>query len=159
MYVSRLDLPDHVRHAAITLLQGMLANAVDLVRQAKQAHWNVKGPNFFMLHQLFDALHDEVEEFEDMIAERITELGGTADARVQTVAATTQLYEYPLNAHGGEAHLKALAGSLAAFGKLARTGIDAATQAGDADTADLFTELSRACDKQLWFVEAHLLPG
>ncbi|WP_156255048.1 DNA starvation/stationary phase protection protein Dps [Sandarakinorhabdus oryzae] len=157
MYTSRLDLPEHVRHAAIALLQAMLANAVDLVRQAKQAHWNVKGPNFFMLHQLFDALHDTVEEFEDTIAERITALGGTADARVQTVAATTVLYDYPIAASSGEAHLKALAGSLGEFGKHARAAIEAAAVAGDADTADLFTGLSRECDKQLWFVEAHLV--
>lgn len=157
MYISRLDLPEHVRHGAIALLQAMLANAVDLERQAKQAHWNVKGANFFMLHLLFDNVHDAVEEFEDVIAERIAALGGVADARVQTVAASTGLYQYPDHAISGDAHLKALAGSLGQFGKLARAAISAADAAGDADTADLFTGLSRECDKQLWFVEAHLL--
>lgn len=157
MYISRLDLSEHVRHASVALLQPMLANAVDLERQTKQAHWNVKGPQFFMLHLLFDKIHNAIEDFEDMIAERITTLGGIADARVQTVAASTSLYEYPANAVSGEAHLKALAGSLGTFGKLARAAIDSAAGIGDADTADLFTGLSRECDKQLWFIEAHLV--
>lgn len=156
MYVSRLDLPDHVRHAAIALLQSILANAVDLERQAKQAHWKVKGPQFFTPHSLFDQVQDVVEASEDVVAERIVALGGVADARVQTVAATTGLYDYPDHAIGSEALLKALAGSLGQFGKLARAAIASAEAAGDANTADLFTGLSRVCDKQLWFIEAHL---
>lgn len=155
-YTSRLDLSEHVRKGSIALLQTRLADSIDLEAQTKQAHWNVKGKDFFQLHLLFDKIHEEVEEFVDLIAERITALGGVADGRVQTVAATSSLYEYPLQARGGEAHLKALAGALAQFGKAVRADIDAADALGDKDTADLFTNLSRETDKQLWFVEAHL---
>ena len=122
----------------------------------KQAHWNVKGRDFFQLHELFDKIHGYVEEFVDMIAERITTLGGVADGRVQTTAKNTSLYEYSLETQGGEAHLKAVAAVLAQFGKAVRADIAKAADLGDADTADLFTEISRETDKQLWFVEAHL---
>ncbi|MBF9152115.1 DNA starvation/stationary phase protection protein Dps [Novosphingobium jiangmenense] len=155
-YTSRIDLSDHVRKQACGLLQARLSDALDLEAQAKQAHWNVKGPHFLQLHQLFDAVHDEIEQFVDLLAERITTLGHVADGRVTTTAAATTLYGYPLEATGGEAHLKALAASLGAFGKAVREAIDQAGVIGDADTADLFTQVSRETDKQLWFLEAHL---
>lgn len=156
MYTTRLDLPDHVRKAAIALLQARLVEAIDLALQLKQAHWTVRGPAFFQLHELFDRLHDEAEEAVDTLAERIAALGGTPDGRVGTVAATTALYAYPIDAVSGEAHLRAVAAALGQFGKGMRAAIDVAAESGDADTADVFTEVSRAADKQLWFVEAHL---
>jgi len=156
MYETRLDLSAHVRKQVTALLQARLSDALDLEAQMKQAHWNVKGMHFFQLHQLFDKVHDEAEEFVDLIAERITTLGGTADGRVQTTAKATGLYEYPLQAEGGEAHLKAVATALAQFGRAVRADIAKADEIGDADTADLFTQISRETDKQLWFVEAHL---
>ncbi|SMC37879.1 DNA starvation/stationary phase protection protein Dps [Novosphingobium sp. B1] len=156
-FTSRIDLSENVRKQACGLLQARLSDALDLEAQAKQAHWNVKGPHFLQLHQLFDAVHDEIEQFVDLLAERITTLGHVADGRVATTAAATTLYGYPLEAAGGEAHLKALAASLGAFGKAVREAIDQASVIGDADTADLFTQVSRETDKQLWFLEAHLL--
>ena len=107
-YTSRIDLSDHVRKQASALLQARLSDALDLEAQAKQAHWNVKGPHFLQLHQLFDAVHDEIEQFVDLLAERITTLGHVADGRVTTTASATTLYGYPLEATGGEAHLKAI---------------------------------------------------
>lgn len=157
-YSSRLDLPRATAKASIALLQARLVDAIDLEAQMKQAHWNVRGKDFLQLHQLFDNVHSVVEEFVDTIAERIAALGGVADGRIGTVAATTRLYEYPLAAHGGEAHLKAVAASIGEFGKLVRANIDEAAAGGDQDTADLFTGISRENDKQLWFVEAHLDP-
>ena len=158
-YTSRLDLHQHVRKEVIQLLQARLSDALDLEAQTKQAHWNVKGPQFIQLHELFDAVHTAVEEFVDIIAERIVTLGGIADGRVQTTANSTSLLEYALRTAGGEAHLQAVAAALGQFGKLVRADIDHATTAGDADSADLFTEVSRETDKQLWFVEAHLYPS
>ncbi len=157
MYQSHLDLPAHVRKGVIALLQARLSDSIDLEAQMKQAHWNVKGRDFFQLHLLFDQLHDGVEAFVDLIAERIAALGGIADGRVQTTARASGLYEYSLETAGGEAHLRAVAAVLAQFGKAARADIDAAAKMGDAATADVFTEISRATDKHLWFVEAHLI--
>ncbi|HWA01028.1 MAG TPA: DNA starvation/stationary phase protection protein Dps [Caulobacterales bacterium] len=157
MYETRLDLSETVRNASIALLQARLSDAIDLEAQMKQAHWNVKGKDFFQLHELFDKIHGDVEEFVDLIAERITTLGGVADGRVQTTGKKTSLAEYPLAAVSGEAHLKAVAAALGAFGKAVRADIDKAAEVNDADTADLFTQISRETDKQLWFVEAHLV--
>ena len=52
--------------------------------------------------------------------------------------------------------MKALSSALAAFGERARRAIAETDELGDADTADIFTEVSRGTDKWLWFVEAHI---
>jgi starvation-inducible DNA-binding protein len=138
------------------LLQAGLADAVDLFTQVKQAHWNVKGPNFIALHELFDKVAEIVEEQGDMLAERITALGGRADGTARVAAGQSAIPEFPLNLETGRDFVAAVADRLAAFGASARAGIDAAAKLGDAGTSDLFTEISREIDKQLWFVEAHL---
>jgi starvation-inducible DNA-binding protein len=156
MNKTRNDLPEATRKAMCDLMGARLADAIDLSLQAKQAHWNVKGPQFFALHQLFDKIYEAAGEQVDDVAERIVELGGTADGTLPTTSKKTTLPAFPNGAVAAEVHLAALAGALATFGKGARAAIDAAAKAGDADTADLFTEISRENDKYLWMVEAHL---
>jgi starvation-inducible DNA-binding protein len=152
---TKNDLPEHVRIEAITLLNQQLADALDLHLQAKQAHWNVKGPNFISLHELFDEVEEALEEHADDIAERAVALGGTAYGTVRMAATRSRLPEYPLHIASGSDHVAALSAALATFGKSTRAAIDAAAALGDADTADLFTGVSRAVDKLLWQVEAH----
>lgn len=156
MHATRNDLPEKTRKKIVQLLQPVLVDALDLAAQAKQAHWNVKGPHFAQLHSLFDGLYDHAGGHADDLAERIVQLGGTALGTVQTVAKTTRIDAYPLDAVSGDAHLTATANGLAAFAKSVRAAIDDAAKLGDADTADLFTGISRAVDKDLWMVEAHL---
>jgi starvation-inducible DNA-binding protein len=132
-----------------------LADAVDLQLQMKQAHWNVKGLHFIGLHELFDQVDEAVETYVDLIAERIVQLGGIAQGTVRVAAAQSRLDEYPLTIADGAAHVEAVARALSTFGREARVTIDEASALEDADTADLFTEISRGIDKWLWFVEAH----
>jgi starvation-inducible DNA-binding protein len=156
MYKTKNDLPESIRAKAVDLLNARLADCQDLQTQTKQAHWNVKGPNFIALHELFDKVNEEVEDYVDDIAERLVQLGGVAEGTVRMVAKRTSLPEYPLSASDGRSHVDALSTALAAFGKAARKAIVEANDLGDLDTADLFTEVSRGIDKWLWFVEAHL---
>ncbi len=156
MYPTQNDLPLQTRDAMVRLLNARLADAIDLALQIKQAHWNVKGPNFIALHELFDRFHDEAEALYDDIAERITALGGIAYGTAVTVAEKSGLPSYPTDIADGQAHVKALVNSYATLAKSARAAIDTATGAGDADTADLFTGMSRGLDKTLWFLESHL---
>jgi starvation-inducible DNA-binding protein len=155
-YKTKNDLSEKTRGAMIELLNQELANVIDLSLQVKQAHWNVKGPHFIALHELFDDVYEDVSSYVDEVAERAVQLGGIAKGTVGAVAAGTRLTAYPLTASDGIAHVEALSEVLSAFGRGARKAIDTASQAGDADTADLFTEISRGIDKWLWFVEAHL---
>jgi starvation-inducible DNA-binding protein len=128
---------------------------LDLGLQAKQAHWNVKGPNFVGLHELFDKVAEDLEEFADDIAERAVQLGGTAMGTTQVVAKRSKLDEYPLNISSGKEHIAALSNALAKFGATARAAIKSSAKSGDADSSDLFTDLSRDVDRLLWLVEAH----
>ena len=155
MFKTKNDLPEEARVKAIELLNARLADCIDLQTQCKQAHWNVKGPNFISLHLLFDKINDDVENYVDEIAERAVQLGGVAEGTARMVAKRSSLAEYPASAADGRSHVEALSSALAAFGVGARKGIDEANELGDLDTADLFTEVSRGIDKWLWFVEAH----
>src|SRR5262249_35734714 len=121
------DLPKKVRSKVIELLNDNLAEILDLGLQAKQAHWNVKGPHFIGLHELFDKVAEELEEYTDNIAERAVELGGIALGTVQVIAKHSSLAAYPLNISSGKQHVAALSGALAKFGAGARTAIDTAS--------------------------------
>src|SRR5262249_5225223 len=156
MFKTKNDLSEATRKQAIELLNARLADCKDLQTQTKQAHWNVKGPNFIALHELFDKINEEVDEYVDEIAERAVQLGGVAEGTARMVAKRSSLPEYPANTVEGRAHVEALSSALAAFGKAARKAIVQSNEFGDLDTADLFTEVSRGIDKWLWFVEAHL---
>jgi starvation-inducible DNA-binding protein len=155
LWATQNDLPERVRVEAIVLLNQQLADALDLHLQAKQAHWNVKGPSFIALHELFDEVEEALEEYADDIAERAVALGGTAFGTVRAAATRSRLPEYPLHIHSGAEHVAALSAALAQFGKSTRAAIDFAAELGEADTADLFTGVSRGVDKLLWKVEAH----
>jgi starvation-inducible DNA-binding protein len=156
MFETRNDLTLATRSKVVKLLNERLADAIDLGTQVKHAHWNVKGPNFIALHELFDKLAEAVEDQIDTIAERATALGGVAHGTLAEVARATSLKPYPAAITEGVAHVKALASVLAAFGAKVRAAIAESARLGDADTSDLFTGVSREVDKYLWFLEAHL---
>ena len=155
MYQTENDISAQRRSELNALMNQRLADAVDLQTQLKQAHWNVKGPHFIGLHELFDQVDEAVESYVDLIAERIVQLGGVAEGTVRVSAARSRLEEYPLNIADGHAHVEAVAKALSTFGQEARATISQADELDDADTADIFTEISRGIDKWLWFVEAH----
>jgi starvation-inducible DNA-binding protein len=156
MYKTKIDLSEKIRRNVAVILNDRLADAIDLQSQVKQAHWNVKGPNFIALHELFDQISDAVLEQIDEIAERVTSLGGTAEGTVAVAAKRSKLKNYPLSITAGKDHLYYLSTQLAAWAKAVRAAIEDTDKLGDADTADLFTGISRSVDKYLWFVEAHL---
>lgn len=158
-YSSRIDLPKKTRSEVIAILNQSLATTLDLKTQVKQAHWNVKGMNFYSLHLLFDELAGELEGYVDMIAERVTALGGYAMGTARIAAAESILSEYPLDIDNGSDHVVALADRFSVYAKSLRDAIDKTDNLGDADTADLYTEISRTADMRLWFLEAHLQGG
>jgi len=154
-FETRVDIPEEAREKLVELLNARLADSFDLYSQLKQAHWNVKGMDFIQLHELYDEVAESVLAFVDEIAERATALGGLAFGTARLAAASSELDEYPVDAVDGPETVATVADRLASFGSAARAAIDAATELEDQDTADLFTEISRAIDKHLWFVEAH----
>jgi starvation-inducible DNA-binding protein len=156
LHATKNDLPESTRAEGTGLLNQRLAECIDLAAQCKQAHWNVKGPSFIALHQLFDEVHEGVQEYADLIAERIVQLGGVAEGTVAVASERSTLLDYPLALSSGAEHAAALSDALAGFGRAVRVGIDEMNDLKDAGSADILTEISRGVDKWLWFVEAHL---
>ena len=155
-FATSVDIPAENRTKVNRVLNQHLADSFDLLSQVKQAHWNVKGSDFWQLHKLFDEVAEQAEEWVDEIAERVTALGGYATGTVRMAAASSTLPEFPTDITAGMDYVKAVAGRLAAFTDAARGAIDETGKLGDADTADLLTEISRSADKYLYFLEAHL---
>jgi starvation-inducible DNA-binding protein len=156
MNPTKNDLPLDLREKMVELLNDRLADAINLRLQAKQAHWNVKGPDFIQLHELFDQVYETSEAWVDDIAERAVQLGGIADGTVEGVSKRTDLAPYKLGTVAGRAHVESVSDGIARFGELIRKAAQRAEEAGDLDTSDLFVGVSRGADKMLWFVEAHL---
>jgi starvation-inducible DNA-binding protein len=154
-FETRIDIPEDTREQVIELLNARLADTFDLYSQLKQAHWNVKGSDFYQLHLLYDQVAEDVFPFVDEIAERATQLGGLARGTARMAASASSLEEYPLDAIEGMETVTAVADRLAAYAAAVRSAIDTTAEWGDQSTSDLFTEISRTVDKYLWFVEAH----
>ena len=156
LFPTRHDLPADNRRDLVALLNAHVADLTDLRSQTKSAHWNVKGPTFIALHKLFDELAERLDGHADEIAERATALGGVATGTVRQGSANSRLPEFPPDTFAAQAVVEAVAVRFANVAKSTREAIDAADKHDDADTADLFTGISRALDKDLWFLEAHL---
>jgi len=156
MHKTLIDLPLATRKAVISILQARLADAVDLGIQAKLAHWNVRGATFIALHELFDKVSAQAFDHADMIAERIGQLGGVVHGTVQETAKETTLPKFNAKLSKPAETTTAVAKALASFAKHCRHAIETTNDHDDEVTSDLFTEVTRATDKMLWFVEAHL---
>lgn len=156
MFETRIDIPKQKRSQLVDLLNGRLAEITDLYLQAKQAHWNVKGSDFIQLHELYDEFFNELIPLADTVAERATTLGGEAQGTVRMAAAATTLPEFPSDAYGSMESVEALADRYAVVARSLREAADEAEKLEDMDTNDIFIEVSRVVDKQLWFLEAHL---
>ena len=158
-YPTHIDLAAEKRTALIEMLNQHLADTLDLASQVKQAHWNVKGKDFYQLHLLFDVIAGEVFEFVDLLAERVTMLGGYATGTVRMSAEHSAMDEYPTGAVMGMDHVRALVDRFGVYAGRIRQAIDDSDDIGDPTTADLYTEISRKVDERLWFLEAHIQPA
>ncbi|WP_268817468.1 DNA starvation/stationary phase protection protein Dps [Agrobacterium larrymoorei] len=153
---TRNDLPSNAKATVIGLLNEALASVIDLALVTKQAHWNLKGPQFIAIHELLDKFRKLLDNHSDTIAERAVQLGGTALGSLQTVSSTSKLKAYPTDIYKIQDHLAELIERYGDVANLIRKSIDEADDAGDANTADIFTAASRDLDKSLWFLEAHV---
>lgn len=154
---SSHKLKEKVQPSVLTvLLNELLADSIDARLAAKQAHWNVRGKNFIALHELFDQVSGEIDAHIDTLAERVVQLGATAQGTLQTAASQSSLAAYPTNIHDAEDHVRALTASLSALADATREGIETATEAQDMVTADILTGITRGLDKLNWLVRSHL---
>ncbi len=156
LHKTENDVSSNAKNVSIAILNARLADAIDLALLTKQAHWNVKGIQFIAIHEMLDEFRTQLDEHVDTMAERVVQLGGRALGTIQDVVGTSTLAPYPDNITKVEDHLPALIDRYGKVANAVRKAIDETDEAGDADTADIFTAFSRMLDKSLWFLEAHL---
>ena len=156
LHQTKNETKSNAKRVSIDALQARLVDGIDLSLNIKQAHWNLKGPQFIGIHLMLDGFRDEMDDYNDKVAERITQLGGTARGTAAAVSSETKLSPYPLDIYAIGDHLAALIDRYASYANAVRENIDETDDAGDAGTSDLFTEVCRGVDKQLWFLEAHV---
>jgi starvation-inducible DNA-binding protein len=156
MHRTRNSMPEKKRIELAAMLNQSLADTLDLYNQAKQAHWNIKGQNFIAMHKLLDDLAEGLVEQVDIIAERVTGLGGTAYGTTQHIAQATHLRAYPLDIFAINDHIEHLTQNIAILGEMTRTNIDKTDELDDFGTNDLYIDLIRFLDKYMWFLEAHI---
>lgn len=152
---NRHDLPAKTREQMVAILNTTLADLIDLHLRYKQAHWNIQGPHFIALHEMFDMQAGQMPELIDEVAERVTALGGVANGDLRQALEASELGNFPRQGGGHEVFIPAVSDSIAAAAKAVRARIDTASESGDEGTTDLLTGLVRELDKQLWFVESH----
>lgn len=155
-FETRIDIPEDTRQETIDLINAQLADTFDMFSLMKQAHWNVKGPQFIALHELFDDIAGGLLGHVDMIAERATALGGMAMGTARMAAENTRLQRYPINIVESMGTVNLISERMATLAESTRKAADRAEELHDMDTNDLFIEVSRDLDKWLWFLEAHL---
>jgi starvation-inducible DNA-binding protein len=156
MFETRIDLEKDKRQQMVEALNAQLADTFDMFSLTKQAHWNVKGPQFIALHELFDDIAAGLLGYVDMIAERATALGGLAMGTVRMAAEASRLSPYPVEVVDSLETVAVVADRLANLAASTRGAADRAEEVHDMDTNDLLIEVSRDLDKWLWFLEAHL---
>ena len=156
MKTPSVELKSNAKAAIIDIMNARLADSIDLALLTKQAHWNLKGPEFIGVHEMLDLFRSGIDTHVDIIAERVAQLDGIALGTTQTVAKATALKPYPTDIKKVRDHLAALAERYAALANQVREDIDNTDEAGDADSADILTAFSRELDKDLWFIKSHL---
>jgi starvation-inducible DNA-binding protein len=154
---THVALPAETRKKMADLLNGLLASTLDLHSHAKQAHWNIRGPHFLTLHELFDKLAEQTVEHGDEIAERAGQLGFAVSGTLRQGAAASKLNEYDLEIASGEEHVRRLSQSLGEYEKLLLDGIEKSEEVDDYVTQDLLTKICGEIDKSMWFIESHIV--
>ncbi len=149
------NLKSNAKSISIAVLNARLADSIDLALLTKQAHWNIKGPQFIALHEMIDGLRTEIDAHVDTMAERVVQLGAIAMGTTQEVVKGSQLAAYPTEISSEQYHLRELIARYSQVANSVRVAIEETDEAGDKDTADILTGYSRALDKALWFLEAH----
>jgi starvation-inducible DNA-binding protein len=157
LHSTKYPLSEEKRQEITDILNALTASAIDLRLQAKQAHWNLKGPSFIGLHKLFDKVANDLNESVDDMAERTVQLGGQARGTIQSVQNDTRFEPYDVEATDQMKHVEMLTTNLGAYiGELHQATERVADGIEDPFTEDLLIEIARNLSLRLYFLESHI---
>ncbi len=150
-----LGMPDAERRAIAEGLSRLLADTYTLYLKTHNFHWNVTGPQFNTLHQMFELQYTELALAVDIIAERIRALGEFAPGSYAAYARLSSIKEADGVPDATEM-IRQLADDQAAVVRTARSLFPLADAAHDEPTADLLTQRMQIHEKTAWMLRAML---
>lgn len=150
---------DAAREKSVKLLQQFTVDLLSLFNMYKQAHWNLNGPLYLILHEYYQLQANFYRKQADLFAERVLHLGYSVDGRYSTVAKTSKIPDFPAGYDTDTETLQLLVDRVTAFQKLVYAGIKA-TDESDAPTSNKLQDLAYEVDKNLWQLRVHVAkPG
>lgn len=155
MSATTLDAKTQVSAVVSDALQQALVNLTDLSLQAKQAHWNLQGPQFRSLHLFLDEIVDLARTGSDDVAERLVTIGGTPDGRADTIAATTELPAIEFGVVSTDEAYKQFDERLNLVSDNIKKTLDA-VDAEDHLSNDLLIGIATGLEKQAWMLRASI---
>lgn len=156
-FAPQIDLPEDDRRGLVGLLNQALAETTDLYLLTKQAHWNVKGENFYQVHELYDHVSGELPEYADRLAERAVLLGGYARGSARMTVAASRLDPFPGYRDDDRSFLRAMTQRWATYAEAIREASrQADSEYDDPGTSDLFDAITHLADRGRWMIEAQL---
>lgn len=136
-------------------LQGVVVHVIDLQLIAKQAHWNIVGPNFRDLHRNLDELVTVTREAADTLAERMRALHATPDGRAAVVAGTSTLPQFPAGEITTHDAIYAVVMAIDLTARHIRDVHDGVDE-DDPTSADLLHAVLKDLEQQSWFIGAEV---
>lgn len=150
------SLPYEVRQEVTDILEYRIADFIEFRAQLRQAHWNIKDPLFYFLHQMFDDLADQVDDITDTIAERSTSLGCLIHGTSKMVADRTTLKELDIEIRCANGLLTQLVNNCAKLAEDILNDSKKIAVIGDSVSSEVLSGATAEIDKILWFLESHL---
>jgi starvation-inducible DNA-binding protein len=154
---AAIGLADKQRQAVVDILNTTLADEFVLYVKSRRFHWNVEGPDFSELHDLFEKHYEQLGEIVDHVAERARALDGIAAGSLEECLKLTRLKENPARVYDARGMIAALLADHEALIRNLRHDVGICSgECHDEGTTDFLTGLMQAHEKMAWMLRAHL---
>jgi len=151
-----IPLEAEKRQAINNDLQATVVELLELFHDAKQSHWNLRGPLYFPLHENLQEYADTYRMYADLLAERQLQIGLPADGRTETIVQTANLPKFPGGFLSDRQVLEIMTERIYTIAKRVRARIESTSKNGDEVTSNKFQDLSYVLDKQVWQFRVHM---
>ncbi|WP_229374876.1 Dps family protein [Fibrella rubiginis] len=151
-----IPLEQEKRQAINADLQATVVELLELFHDAKQSHWNLRGPLYLPLHEQLQEYADTYRKYADLLAERQLQIGIPTDGRTSTIVETANLPKFPAGFLSDRQVLDIMTERIFTIAKRVRSRVESTAKNGDEVTSNKFQDLSYELDKQVWQFRVHM---